>query len=136
MSVGFHNDIWLTVPKGSRFKLSDASPLVDIPMDGVAELSVTMAGKASQAELKGDLSIHDFLFAGFPIGDIESSHVKFKPLVLNLTDVRGSKGTSRFVAPTARIDFNTKGAVLVDAEARPRPCSIWARRRRAAAWCP
>jgi translocation and assembly module TamB len=116
VSVGFHNEIWLSVPKGSKLDLADISPLVDIPMDGTAELSVTMAGKASQAELTGDLAIHDFLFAGFPIGDIESSHVKFKPLVLDLTDVRGVKGTSRFVAPTARIDFDKKGAVLVDAD--------------------
>ncbi|HEX7668897.1 MAG TPA: translocation/assembly module TamB domain-containing protein, partial [Polyangiaceae bacterium] len=118
VSVGFHNDIRLSVPKGSKLRLADISPLVDIPMDGTAELSVAMAGKASQAELTGDLSIRDFLFAGFPIGDIESSHVKFKPLVLDLTDVRGVKGTSRFVAPTARIDFDKKGAVLVNADVR------------------
>jgi translocation and assembly module TamB len=118
VSVGFNNEIWLSVPKGSKLKLSDVSPLVDIPMDGVADLAVTMVGKASDAPLSGDLAIHDFQFAGFPIGDIESSHVKFKPLVLDLTDVRGTKGTSRFVAPTARIDFNTDGAVLVNADVR------------------
>ena len=43
------------------------------------------AASAQAAPLSGDLAIHDFQVAGFPIGDIESSHVKFKPLVLDLT---------------------------------------------------
>jgi translocation and assembly module TamB len=119
VSVGFHNDIWLSVGKGSKLDLSDASPLVDIPMDGLAQLEVTMAGRASQAVLQGELSIHDLLFAGFPIGDIESSHVRFKPLVVDLTEVHGSKGSSRFYVPSARLDFDSPGAtMIVDAQVK------------------
>lgn len=118
VSVGFNNEIWLSVPKGGKLRLSDISPIVDIPIEGNAELGVTMAGKASTAELKGDLSIKDFVFGGFSLGDIESSRVRFKPLKLDLSDVRGSKGASRFVAEQARIDFDTEGAVLVNANVK------------------
>lgn len=118
VSVGFHNDIWLSVAKGSKLDLADASPLVDIPMDGSAELDVTMAGKADQAVLTGDLRVEDLVFAGFPIGNIESARVRFKPLVLDLFDVRGVKGSSRFTVPGARLDFDSDATLLVDAQVK------------------
>ena len=118
VSVGFHNDIWLSVPKGSKLDLADASPLVDVPMDGTAELSVNMAGKASEAVLKGDLKIDDLVFAGFPIGNITSSHVRFKPLILDLSEVRGTKGSSRFFVPSARLDFQSGPTLLVNADVK------------------
>lgn len=116
VSVGFHNDLWLSVPKGGKIDLADVSPLVDIPMHGTAELSVSMAGKASQAVLEGDARITNFVFAGFPLGDVESAKVRFKPLVLDLVDVHGVKGTSRFTVPSARLDFDSGATLLADAQ--------------------
>jgi translocation and assembly module TamB len=113
VSVGFHNELWLSIGKGSKIDLADASPLVDIPMSGVAQVSASMAGIATTAELNGELSIDDFVFAGFPLGDVESSRVRFKPLVLDLSDVRASKGTTRFVVPTARLDFDKGDATMI-----------------------
>lgn len=115
--VGFDNRLQLTVTKGSKLDLSDVSPLVGIPMDGLAEMEVSMNGPAISAPLEGSLGIKEFLFAGFPIGDL-TSHVRFVPLAIELTDVKGQKGHSRFASPLARIDFDTPGAVLVDGRVR------------------
>ena len=76
VSVGFHNELWLSIGKGSKIDLADASPLIDIPMAGMAQVTANMAGIASTAELTGDLSIDDFVFAGFPLrrhGELPSS---------------------------------------------------------------
>jgi translocation and assembly module TamB len=115
VSVGFDNDIRLSVTQGSRLDLSDVSPLVDIPMRGSAELTAQMSGPAATAELTGDLKIVGFDFSGFPIGDIDGAKVRFKPLVLDLVDVHGTKGSSRFVVPGARLDFDASATLLVDA---------------------
>ncbi|GMV15404.1 MAG: hypothetical protein AMXMBFR56_36280 [Polyangiaceae bacterium] len=115
VSIGFHNDIELKIGKGSKIDLSDVSPLVDIPWAGTADLAVQMAGKSGDPLLTGDLAISKFEFGGFPVGDIKSSKVKFRPLVVDLTDVRGQKGKSDFVVPTARLDFDSGSTVLLDA---------------------
>jgi translocation and assembly module TamB len=115
--VGFDNRLQLNVGKGSKLRLGDASPIVDIAMDGLAELEVAMNGPASSAPLEGELAIKEFVFAGFPIGDV-TSHARFVPLAIELTEVKGQKGHSRFTSPYARIDFNTSGAVLVDGRVR------------------
>src|SRR5262249_12840199 len=113
VSVGFHNELWLSVGKGSKIDLADASPLADIPMAGVSEVTASMAGQANTAELTAELKIDDFVFAVFPLGDVESSTVRLKPLVVDLSDVHGTKGSSRFVVPTARLDFENGDATLV-----------------------
>ncbi len=118
VSVGFDNDIRLSVSNGSRLDLSDVSPLVDIPMDGAAQITASMAGKAATAELLGELHVDDLVFDGFPIGDIDSAHVRFRPLVLDFLDVHGVTGGSRFVVPTARLDFDSDASLLVDAHVR------------------
>ncbi|HEX4339411.1 MAG TPA: translocation/assembly module TamB domain-containing protein [Polyangiaceae bacterium] len=118
VSVGFDNTIDLSLAKGSRLRLSDASPLVDIPMEGMAEVDVAMKGKASSAELTGSLKVNDLVFDGFPIGNIESAKVRFKPLVLDFDEVHGTSGGSRFYVPTARLDFDSDASLLVDAQVK------------------
>lgn len=118
VSVGFHNELWLSIGKGSKIDLADASPLIDIPMSGVAQVNASMAGLANTAELTGELSIDDFIFAGFPLGDVESSKVRFKPLVVDLADVHGSKGSTRFVVPSARLDFDRDATMVADAQVK------------------
>ena len=115
VSIGFNNDISLDISKGSKIDLSDVSPLIDIPWAGLAELSVSMKGKSGNPLLTGDLSVAKLEFGGFPIGDIKSSKVKFRPLKVDFTDVVGKKGKSEFRVPTARLNFDTDSSVLVDA---------------------
>jgi translocation and assembly module TamB len=115
VSVGFDNTLWLDAGKNSVIELADISPLVDIRMSGRTGFSVKMAGIASEAELKGNLSVENLVFGGFPLGDIQESVVRFRPLKLDITDVKGKKGASEFRVPSARLDFDTEAVLLADA---------------------
>ncbi|MBK7585484.1 MAG: translocation/assembly module TamB [Myxococcales bacterium] len=115
VSIGFHNDMQVEVSKGSKIELSDVSPLVDIPWAGAAELTVKMAGKSGDPLLTGDLAINKFEFGGFPVGDIKSAKLRFRPLKVDLFDIRGRKNKSEFVIPTARLDFDSGSTVIADA---------------------
>jgi translocation and assembly module TamB len=113
VSIGFNNTIDLRVGKESRLDLADISPLVDIPMAGNAELDVEMAGPMGDPTLNGNIKILGFNFGGFPIGDLKSGKVKFRPLYLELTDVEAQSGKSAFTVPSAKIDFDSGGSTLV-----------------------
>jgi translocation and assembly module TamB len=115
VSIGFDNHIQLNIAKGSRIDLADASPLVDIPMSGTAELDVDMAGLMGDPLLTGNVKIASFNFGGFPIGDLKSGKVRFRPLYLELSDIEAQKGNSSFSVPSARIDFDAGASLVVNA---------------------
>jgi translocation and assembly module TamB len=115
VSIGFHNDITLDIGQGTKIDLADITPLIDIPWAGVAELNAKMNGKMGDPLLTGDLSIQRFEFGGFPLGDLKSGKVRFRPLKVDFFDVRGRKGKSDFVVSTARLDFDTDASLVVDA---------------------
>ena len=115
VSIGFHNDITLEVAKGSKIDLADVNPLVNIPWAGTAEIDVKMAGKSGDPLLTGNLAIQKFEFGGFPIGEIKSGKVRFRPLKVDFFDVHGRKGKSDFVVPTARLDFDQSAGLVTDA---------------------
>ena len=107
VSIGFVDaSIKLSVPKGSHIDLSDISPIVGIPIAGHAEVDVDMSGVPPGVVLTGNLKVQDFVFGGFPFGDITSGKVRFTPLVLDLTDVVAKKGKSDYSLPSGRLDFN------------------------------
>src|SRR5262249_26742337 len=87
-------------------------PLAEIPIAGTAELDAEMAGMMGDPLLTSNVRIQNFDFGGFPIGDIKSGKVRFRPLYLELLDLEAQKGGSTFSVPSGRIDFNA-GAVLV-----------------------
>lgn len=115
ISIGYASTISLKVAKGSKIDLSDISPLVDIPWSGQAEVDVEMAGDLSDPLLTGNLKIQGFEFGGFPIGDLKSAKVKFRPLWVEFFDVEAQKGSSAFTLPSARIDFDTDATLVADA---------------------
>ena len=117
VSVGFDNQLELEIAPGSHLRLGDISPLIDIPMAGEADLDLGMAGLASNPLLVGNLRVSGFEFGGFPLGDIKSARVRFRPLWLEISDALARKGSSDFVVPKARIDFGTRASVLVEARA-------------------
>lgn len=117
VAVGFDNTVELVIPNG-RLHLPDISPLIDIPIAGEAELDVEMSGLAKNALLTGNLKVAGFEFGGFPLGDIKSSKVRFRPLWVEFTEIVAKKGTSEFVAPKVRLDFGTRASVLVEARAK------------------
>ena len=115
MSIGFDNKIGLGCRRVRACTSADISPLIDIPIAGEAELDVSMGGTGRNPLLTGNLRIAGFEFGGFPLGDIKSSKVKFRPLWVEVPDAIGKKGSSEFRVPLAKLDFGTRASVLVEA---------------------
>jgi len=118
VSIGFDNKIIVSVAKGSKIDLSDVNPLVDIPWSGLADLDVEMAGSMNDPLLTGNLKIQNFEFGGFPLGDLKSAKVRFRPLWFELTDVVGQKGSSPYTIPSGRVDFEAGATLVADASVK------------------
>src|SRR6185503_11478122 len=101
----------LVVPDGSTLELADASPLVDIPMQGQTHFDVRMSGDMADPVLTGSLAINDLWFAGFPIGNLSTQSLRFVPLVVDLESARLSKGKSEFELSKAHLDFGSDATV-------------------------
>ncbi len=100
VSIAFQNTaLKMSVLKGSRLDFADVSPIVGIPISGKAELDVDMTGEPPAVVLTGNLKVQNFVFGGFPFGDITSARVRFVPLVLELFDVQAKKGKSDYSSP-------------------------------------
>ncbi|MCC6215320.1 MAG: translocation/assembly module TamB domain-containing protein [Polyangiaceae bacterium] len=115
VDIGFSNTIRLVVDDGSEIDLADISPLAALPIAGRARIGVMMSGASSDPLLTGTTSIRGLELSGFPLGDITSSGVRFRPLAVDFLDVRGKKGRSELRAPVARLAFDAGSSVLVDA---------------------
>ncbi len=117
VSIGFSNLIHLDVDE-STVDLADISPLAEIPWAGRAKLSATMDGDMSDPLLTGKVAIDDFVFGGFPVGNVRTEHVRFRPLELEVADVQVRKGRSDYSVPTARLDFDGEADLALDAAVR------------------
>ncbi len=115
VSIGFTDRIEIRVGSGSSVELADIGPLVGIPISGRMDLETSLEGSYADPLLLGTTSVRDFVFGGFPIGNIDRSVVRFRPLWLEFEELEASKGASRFRAPLARLDFDTDASVAVDA---------------------
>ena len=115
VSIGFDNRIQLSIGKESRLDLADISPLIDIGLAGNADLDVEMNGPMSDPLLTGNLKINNFVFGGFPIGDLKSAKVRFRPLYVEFFDVEAQKGKSAFSVPNGKIDFDAGASLVLDA---------------------
>ncbi|RLB54359.1 MAG: hypothetical protein DRI90_20285, partial [Deltaproteobacteria bacterium] len=113
VSLGYDEMLGLTIFEGSVVDLVDVSPLVDIPMKGKARLSLDGHGPFDNPLLEGDLSVDNFVFAGFPIGNIASSRYRFAPLELHLIDAKLVHGSSHLDVPELAIDFDNGDADVV-----------------------
>ena len=117
ISIGFHNTIRVEIAKAD-LDLTDITPITTIPWAGKAHLSMEMEGQSGNPLLTGKLAIDDFVFGGYPVGSLTRSQVRFRPLKVDFTDVAATKGDSTYTMPTARLDFDTRGAVIVDAHVK------------------
>ncbi|HEY3233940.1 MAG TPA: hypothetical protein VGJ84_04460, partial [Polyangiaceae bacterium] len=115
VSIGFKNQLRLVVPKGAHIDLGDVSPLVDIPWSGKAALDVEMVGESGDPLLTGEMSIEDFVFAGYSFGNVTRSKVSFRPLKLDISDLHATKGSTEYRVSSGRLNFDTDASVLVDA---------------------
>ncbi|WP_063751965.1 translocation/assembly module TamB domain-containing protein [Sorangium cellulosum] len=109
VSLGFNDQLGVEVHPGSRVDLAEVSPLADLELAGVASMSASMHGSYAHPKLKGEVGIEKFVFAGFPIGDLEPSPVAFEPLALTLENARVRHGASRMRVPSLKVDFDPAG---------------------------
>lgn len=117
VSIGFDNLLDIVVGNNGSINLADISPITTIPMSGRARLSAHLAGESGDPLLTGMLAVDDFVFAGFPLGSIQSANVRFRPLKVDFTDIKATKGKSDYVVTSARLDFDHPGALIADAQA-------------------
>jgi translocation and assembly module TamB len=118
--IGFDNSIALKVPEGSALELADVSPLVDIPMAGLAKLAVGMKGQMSDPLLTGSLGIDDLWFAGFPLGNFNTSTLRFVPLVVQIESGTLTKGATVVQLGNASLDFDSGATVAAKASIHSR----------------
>ena len=114
-SLGFTNEFRLNVTEGSTLSFEDVSPLIDIPWKGKAELTAGITGLFSEPLNEGSLAIKGFEFAQLAFGDVRSAKAKFRPLVIDLSNVKVEKGKSKYEASSLRLDFNGPAPVVADA---------------------
>jgi translocation and assembly module TamB len=110
VSLGFDEQLGLHVHEGSTVDLRDISPLVGIPLAGVARVKAEGSGAFADPRIDGDAKIQGFDFGGFPIGDVQQAQVHFRPLVLELRDALVTHGKSSIAVPTMSLDFDAVGA--------------------------
>ena len=108
----------MSIPKGARLDLADVTPIVGIPVSGKAELDVDMTGVPPAVVMTGNLKVQNFVFGGFPFGDINSAKVRFVPLVLDLFDVQAHKGKSDYSVPSGRLNFDGPAPIVTDAHVK------------------
>ncbi len=115
-SLGFSNAFRLEVFEGSHLELADVTPLFDIHWEGGADLTTSITGVFDDPLIEGDLAIRDFEFAEMGLGDIQRSKVRFRPMVMDVFDVRAVKGRSPYRVKSMRLDFSGPAPVVADAE--------------------
>ncbi|MEM1029176.1 MAG: translocation/assembly module TamB domain-containing protein [Myxococcota bacterium] len=117
VSLGYDNGLSVRVFDGSFVDLVDVSPLVDIPLSGIARLEAEAFGPNDDPIINGKVTIDDFRFAGFPLGTVTSDALRFVPLALELRDATVDKGDSRILVPRFRLAFDDADAdVLLETE--------------------
>jgi translocation and assembly module TamB len=116
VTLGFASVLDIDLEGDSRIDLAELSPLIDIPIAGVVSLKASGRGPFTHPKFTGDVAIKDFVFSGMPVGDLESAHVAFEPMVLDLTDARIKHGGSRLRSAMTRIAFDKGSDVLIDGD--------------------
>lgn len=113
VTLGFASVLDFVVGAGTRIDLADISPLVELPIGGVVDLTARAHGEFNHPKILAEASIQKFDFAGFPVGDVKTK-ASFEPLALDLTEVTIQHGASRIRSPKTRIDFDAGPDVQLD----------------------
>ncbi len=106
--------------------LTEVSPLVSFPLEGLAKLDWTMSGAMGNPEGKGTLSVAGFSFDGFALGDMETATVHSLGVMIDVEAMRSRKGESVYEVPSLRVDLG-KGVgapIYVDALAKSANMSL------------
>ena len=116
VTLGFNNVMDIEVHEGTLVDLTELTPLGDIPIAGMLALKAGGRGAFDHPKLTGELKVTDFVFAGMPIGEVDSTHVAFEPMILDLGDARLRHNQSRARSNRVRLDFSPGATVVADAD--------------------
>jgi translocation and assembly module TamB len=116
VTLGFNGVMDIDVRDGSRVDLAELSPLGTIPIAGVAQIRAGGRGRFGHPKFTGEIKIADFVFAGFPVGELESPRFAFEPLAIDLFEARLRHGQSRARLGQMRIAFDKGATVIADAD--------------------
>jgi translocation and assembly module TamB len=117
VTLGFNNNIDIEVHDGTKVDLTELTPLGDIPIAGVITLKANGRGTTfDHPKITGELKVTDFVFAGLPVGEVESPHVAFEPMILDLGDARLRHNQSRARSSRVRLDFSPGATVVAEAD--------------------
>ena len=125
VSIGFHEVLRVEVPR-AKVDLADVSPIGSIVMGGVAEATARVSGPFSDPVVEGDLSIQNYVLGDIPFGNVTEAHVS-SPVaksVVDLSDVRATKGKSTYELTTGRLDFGGAAAMRMDAQVSSRSLNV------------
>lgn len=102
--VGFDQHLIIAIPE-AKIDLTDISPLAELPLQGKMELSAHLDDKLPNPLLTGTVGISDWVFAGFPVGTLEPTAFRFRPLWVEFERALLRKNVSAFVLPHAKLEF-------------------------------
>jgi translocation and assembly module TamB len=113
VSLGYEALLGINISEGSHIDLEDVSPIADIDLAGVAELSVVGGGPFNHPRLSGSVAIEGFRFAGFPVGNIAASRFQFAPLQVLFEHIQLNQGQSEIAVPSLDVNFGDGDAGVV-----------------------
>ncbi len=117
VSIGYHGALRVDAPVG-KIDLADATPLAAIPLAGEVDLDLHIDGNLGAPHLWADARIQRFALADMPFGNITQAHADLNGVVLDLRDVRATRGKGSYELPSARLDFRGPAALAMDAVVR------------------
>lgn len=118
VSLGYHEVMNVEVPS-TKIDLSDLSPIGSIPMAGIVDAKVTVKGDFGDPHVDGDLKIDNYVLGEIPFGNVTQGHVSsaVTKKVVDLRDVRATKGKSSYELSTGRLDFGGPASMRFDGQA-------------------
>ncbi|MBK9265763.1 MAG: translocation/assembly module TamB domain-containing protein [Polyangiaceae bacterium] len=127
VSLQFRSYLDAQLFEGTRIDLSELTPLKNIPMSGIAEITAIGRGPFSRPKIEANGSITDFNFSIFSFGDVERARIFFEPFDIHVVDAHLRKGDSRIAVPNVHIDFDAIPGIIVDADIDTRAAPhLWA----------
>jgi translocation and assembly module TamB len=106
--LGFDNEVRIRAV-GEVFDLRDATPLVDFPIAGSGGFDVHVDGTYKEPRVSGHVRFHDFAFATYPFGDVESDFVLERDVqAVRFPELVAKKGRSRYRARDFTLDFSDR----------------------------
>ena len=112
VSLGYEQDLGVRIHKGSVIDLGELSPIVDMPFGGLVKLDVEGSGKFNNPRVVGEVAISNLSVDAFPLGDITTAKVEFRPLTLQFSKTIVQKNRSILRIPELAFNFDDGDADL------------------------